>query len=101
MFQKEHVLWAYMLASWSGNEHTSHCNSVKFGKMDEQDRLRTIFNSEQIYNVEAMLPSTKIRYLGGCHYGVEYVKDLRITMIVDYPFGADLDKEQEFLEQQA
>ena len=55
--------------------------------------VENVTSAEEIYQVEAMLPATKVRYCGVSFGDTQTVEDLRITMTIDFPLGTDLDKE--------
>ena len=93
IFQKEHVLWGFIHAYYGTNDLSTKCDTNQFAQLNELERTQTITQPESIFQVESVFPASKIRYLGMSWPGqMRTIEEMRIKMIIDFPFGSDLDK---------
>lgn len=58
-------------------------------------------NIKPYYNIDALLPGSSIHYVTQTFNGNKTsITDLVVTVVMDFPFGSDLDEEQRKLEAQ-
>lgn len=74
-------------------------SAVELAKQGQDERIST--NIKPFYHIDSSTPGTKIRYTTQTYFKSDTaLRKLKVTYHLDFPLGADLDEEQEKLEQQ-
>jgi hypothetical protein len=64
--------------------------------------VAAITSAKPYYQMESVLPNTKVHYCGQSLWSNTELRDLRVTMHIDFPYGKeDIETQQSLLEAQA
>lgn len=77
------------------SKNNEEVDAINFAQLTEQERVESDVYFKHCQQIESLLPSSQVRYSGGSISGnTTTVTDLVITMVIDFPYGVDIDKQQ-------
>lgn len=69
-------------------------DAVQMAQLDEFSRVASIMSAKPYYQIESLLPDAKVHYCGQSLWESLTLEDLRVTMHIDFPYGANIEVQQ-------
>jgi len=66
-------------------------DAVMMAQLDEFSRVASIMSAKPYYQMESLLPSAKVQYCGQSLWDNTQLRDYRVTMHIDFPYGIDIE----------